>query len=149
MVGLHRAVELPPVDRRHHLVVEPEVVQEHGPRQRDAVVVGDGQLHLGEQVARPALGHQERAALARRQREPKAPASTRRTPSASGSMPSADPGQVQEGEGGPGGHLDPAVGPQQVDACARPPAATRARRRRPVPARPSTAAATSASTIPA
>ena len=64
VVGLQRAVELPPVDRHHHLVVEAEVVQEHRPWQLRAIVVGEGQLHLGEQVARPALGHQEGAALA-------------------------------------------------------------------------------------
>ena len=89
VVGLHRAVELPPVDRHHHLVVEAEMVQQHRPRQLHAVIVGDGQLHLGEQVPRPALGHQERAALVRRHAARSAPASTRRTPSASGSTPSA------------------------------------------------------------
>ena len=32
VVRLDGPVELPPVDRRHHLVVEPEVVQDHRPR---------------------------------------------------------------------------------------------------------------------
>ncbi len=63
MVGLDRPVELPPIHRRHHLVIETEVVQQHGPRQRDRPVVGDRQLHLREQVARPALRHQEGSAL--------------------------------------------------------------------------------------
>ena len=32
VVRLHRPVEIPPVHRNHHLVVETEVVQEHRPR---------------------------------------------------------------------------------------------------------------------
>ena len=64
VVGLQGAVEFPPVDGCDHLVLEAEVVQEHRPWQFQALVVGDGQLHLGEQLPRPALGHQEGATLA-------------------------------------------------------------------------------------
>ena len=116
VVGLQGAVELPPVDGGHHLVLEAEMVQEHRVWQLQALVVGGSQFHLGEQVARPALGHQEGATLAPDHGaggtgvdEPH--------PFGQGVDTQRDPGQVQEGEGGTGGHLNPAVSPQQVDAA--------------------------------
>ena len=116
VVGLQRAVEFPPVDGRHHLVLEAEVVQEHRPGQFQAVVVGDGQLHLGEQVPRPALGHEERATLALRHGAGDAGVDEAH-PCGQGIDPQRHPGQVQEGEGRAGGHFHPAVGPQQVDGA--------------------------------
>ena len=115
VVGLHRAVELPPVDGHHHLVFEPQMVQEHRPRQLDALVVAHGQLHLREQVAGPALRHQEGATLRspmparRRWRRPAA----RRRPG--GRCPARPrPGPRRRGPAR-AVTVDPVVGPQQLD----------------------------------
>ncbi len=115
VVRLHRAVELPPVDLFDQLVVEAQMMQEHRPRQFHAVIVGGGQLQFGEQVPRPALGHQERTALVRRHGLERAGVDQ---PHPLGERVDAErrPGQVQEGECRQDGHLDPAVGTQQVDA---------------------------------
>ncbi len=51
MVRLHGPVELPPVDGRDHLVLEPEVVQDHRPREDQAVVIWEGELHVREHLA--------------------------------------------------------------------------------------------------
>ena len=117
MVRLHGPVELPPVDGGHHLVVEPEVVEDHrsGEGRAGVVVLVEGELDVGERLARPALGDQERAALAHGRRSEHTGIDET---DSFGQRVDAEcrPGQVQEGERGDNRDPDAAVAAQQLHA---------------------------------
>ena len=90
-------------------------------------------------MARPALGHEERAIIAAG-RLGESPASTRRTPAARGSMPSAAQARSRKDRAGHDGDVDPVVGAQQIDGALGDQRRARAPRRRPARAPASTAA---------
>ena len=65
VIGLERAVEVPPPDADHLFVLEPEMVQDHHFGHRAVSVVQGRQLDVGEQRLRPALRDQEGPASVR------------------------------------------------------------------------------------
>ena len=117
VVGLHGPVELPPVDRGDHLVLEPEMVQEHRPGQRR------GRRRPGRDSLTSESSWRDQHWATRN--GPRSPASHR---SERGGVDETDPlgqrvdaecrpGQVQEGERRDDRDLDPVVGAQQLDGA--------------------------------
>ena len=112
-------VEVVPVDGLDPLVGQAEMVEDGGRRRRlvgrEAVDV-DGELDRGEHVGRPALGDEQRAALAGRLSLELGPVDQ---PDAGRDRVDAEPrpGEVEEGEGRDDRDVHPRVGPQQLDGA--------------------------------
>ena len=116
MVRLEGSVELPPVHLRHDLVVEAEMVQQDRARRRRDCLVPQCQLHLGEEMARPALRHQEGPAFGAGHA---GEVGRVHEPDARGERVDAErgPGQIEEGEGGHDRDLGARVGAQELDGA--------------------------------
>ena len=85
------------------------MVQQHRPWQFH-VLVGEGQLDVGQQLAGPALRHQERSVLVG-QHGPGDTGVDEANPLRQWIDPEGHPGQIQEGQSRERCHLDPTIGP--------------------------------------
>ena len=116
VVGFDRAIELPPVDRDHHLVGQPEVVQDHRLWWLHRRVL-ECKLDVGEDEPGPALGHEQRASA----HCGVADRAGVHHPDTLGHRvdPERRPGHVDERQRRHDREVDPLVGAQQLDGALR------------------------------
>ena len=113
MVGLNRAVELPPVHREHQLVLQPQMMQQHGAGRGTLARFADAELHVGQQLTGPGLCDEEGSALPLSHLlevggVDQADAPGQRVDAQRG------PGQIEERERGDERDVDPFVGAQEL-----------------------------------